>query len=726
MIRVGIRFKLLLVILTLLLIPLMGYQYVREMKAFALQGQEEALLLTAGAIATVLHDRPELFSTEKSVADIESEIGNLQVVGLDHPLTMDGKLDDWGKLAENAGHYSVPKLLRKPDDKESDLSFSHVLGSWGSYLYALFVVQDDKVILRDPSYRRLDNSDYLRIYLRDTDDTMTRYAVIAAKPGRMDVYAMDEEWRYPLTGDPIYSIVGYLQQLDNGYAIELRLPRAMVSGDARLAIAVADVDDAKERKLETVLGTSDAKTTTELGKVRISSPEIDRILHGLDKPGTRIWVIDQNKYVRALVGNLTTDTDNTRNLSGSNMKTLQLWMDDFLEPVFREVLKPPAAEFKDLPDDTRKRNEAVFNQVLEGEAATDRRSSIDQRAELLMAAHPIRHEGKIMGAVIVERSSHSVITLQNQLLQNLISITVLVFALVAAALMTFAWRLTRRIRRLSKASGQAINPDGRLRDVRAIPETKAGDEIGDLSRSISGMLARLSHYTRYLERMPDTLAHELNNPLNVVNSSLENLGTQHPEISQSKYMSRAQNGVNRLGSLLASLTEAGNLEEALETEHHEKFNLNTMLAMFVEGFQESHPEFKQGFTLLLPEHQVIVEGSPDHIAQMIDKLLDNAMDFCVPAQPVSISLSIWHQQAILKVMNIGKTLPEGMQERLFDPMISLRRTGDNRSHLGMGLYIVKLIANAHSGTVEARNNEAGNGVVFEIKLPLAQWTRGTK
>ncbi len=155
------------------------------------------------------------------------------------------------------------------------------------------------------------------------------------------------------------------------------------------------------------------------------------------------------------------------------------------------------------------------------------------------------------------------------------------------------------------------------------------------------------------------------------------------------------------------------------------FNLNELLALYMEGFQESHPQFKQGFITQLPSHQVMLEGSPDHIAQMMDKLLDNAMDFCAPAQPVSVSLSIWHQQAILKVMNIGKTLPEGMQERLFDPMISLRQTGDSRSHLGMGLYIVKLIANAHNGTVQARNNEAGNGVVFEVKLPLAQWSRSS-
>ena len=304
MVRVSIRYKLLLVTLTLLLIPWMGYQDVRERKTLALQGQEEALLLTAGAVSTVLHDRPELFSAEKSDPDEESEIGDLQVQGLDHPLTMDGKLDDWGKLAENAGFYSVPELLRKPDDNESDLSFNHVLGSWGRYLYALFIVQDDRVILRDTSYRRLDNSDHLRVYLRDANNLMTRYAMIAAKPGRMDVYTMDEDWRYPLTGDPIYSIVGYFQKLDNGYAIELRLPRSIVSNDARLAIAIADIDDPEQRKLETVLGTSAAKNTTELGRVLIPSPEIDRILHGLDKPGTRIWIIDQNNHVRALVGDL--------------------------------------------------------------------------------------------------------------------------------------------------------------------------------------------------------------------------------------------------------------------------------------------------------------------------------------------------------------------------------------------------------------------------------------
>ncbi len=70
-------------------------------------------------------------------------------------------------------------------------------------------------------------------------------------------------------------------------------------------------------------------------------------------------------------------------------------------------------------------------------------------------------------------------------------------------------------------------------------------------------------------------------------------------------------------------------------------------------------------------------------------------------------------------MNLGKTLPQGQEERLFEPMVSIRHTGTVRSHLGMGLHIVRLIVDAHGGTTIARNNEAGNGVVFEVRLPTA-------
>lgn len=717
--KLSIRYKLSLVIMTLLLIPWMGYQYVREMKAFVLQGQEDALLTTASAVSTVLHDRPELFSPETGGPDIVSEAGDLQVRQLPGPIRIDGEFDDWDDILKDLNHYPVEPETNSTEPDTPDLAYDHVLGSWGPYVYALFQVEDGDIIYRDPKVRPLNQSDHLRLFLRDQDGDLDRYVVTASRPGRMDVYKMDENWVYPLTGKPVYTIVSHMKPVKDGYAIELLIPRRLVSGDARLALAIADVDDAKDRQMSSLISTSPTRKIAELGRVLIPAPEIERILHALDKPGTRIWVVDRFKRVRAVVGDLSSIGGYIVTSIDSNMKSLQLWMDRILAPIYRFILKPPEGHFSDLPVDTRERSEEILYQVLEGMPATDRRPSVDQQAQVLMAAHPIWSGDEIMGAVMVEQSGNNATALQNRLLQNVIAVTVIVFMIVAIALMTFTWRLTRRIRKLSRASGLAISPEGRMREERDIPDQKSRDEVGDLSRSITDMLSRLAHYNRYLESMPDTLAHELNNPLNVVNSSLENLGTHHPDISESKYMARAQNGVNRLGSLLASLTEAGNLEEALKTEGHERFNLNEMLSLYMEGYQESHPEFKAGFIVKLPEHQVYINGSPDHIAQMLDKLVDNAVDFSAPGQQVSISLSVWHNEVIIKVMNIGKTLPEEMQERLFDPMVSIRPTGTVRSHLGMGLHIVRLIVDAHGGTATARNNEAENGVVFEITLPTA-------
>ena len=717
--KLSIRYKLSLVIMTLLLIPWMGYQYVREMKAFVLQGQEDALLTTASAVSTVLHDRPELFSPETGGPDIVSEAGDLQVRQLPGPIRIDGEFDDWDDILKDLNHYPVEPETNSTEPDTPDLAYDHVLGSWGPYVYALFQVEDGDIIYRDPKVRPLNQSDHLRMFLRDQDGDLDRYVVTASRPGRMDVYKMDENWVYPLTGKPVYTIVSHMKPVKNGYAIELLIPRRLVSGDARLALAIADVDDAKDRQMSSLISTSPTRKIAELGRVLIPAPEIERILHALDKPGTRIWVVDRFKRVRAVVGDLSSIGGYIVTSIDSNMKSLQLWMDRILAPIYRFILKPPEGNFSDLPVDTRERSEEILFQVLEGMPATDRRASVDQQAQVLMAAHPIWSGDEITGAVIVEQSGNNATALQNRLLQNVIAVTVIVFMIVAIALMTFTWRLTRRIRKLSRASGLAISPEGRMREERDSPDQKSRDEVGDLSRSITDMLSRLAHYNRYLESMPDTLAHELNNPLNVVNSSLENLGTHHPDISESKYMARAQNGVNRLGSLLASLTEAGNLEEALKTEGHERFNLNEMLSLYMEGYQESHPEFKAGFIMKLPEHQVYINGSPDHIAQMLDKLVDNAVDFSAPGQQVSISLSVWHNEVIIKVMNIGKTLPEEMQERLFDPMVSIRPTGTVRSHLGMGLHIVRLIVDAHGGTATARNNEAENGVVFEITLPTA-------
>ena len=110
-------------------------------------------------------------------------------------------------------------------------------------------------------------------------------------------------------------------------------------------------------------------------------------------------------------------------------------------------------------------------------------------------------------------------------------------------------------------------------------------------------------------------------------------------------------------------------------------------------------------------------GAPDLLAQMLDKLVENAADFAALGTSIRISLGI---DALLRVENQGPPLPDAIRESLFDSMVSLRgeRFG-GAPHLGLGLYIARLIAEFHGGSLRAENLPGSSGVAFEAQLSRA-------
>lgn len=713
----SIRSKLLLVALALLLIPWMSYEYVRDMKSFLLRGQENALNLTARAIATVLHDKPELFDPEKGAPEVIGNTDDLFAYSLPNYIRLDGDLSDWGDQLEQATRVdgSVDQMCG-PDYAPWSLSYSQTVGYRGPYLYAGFDVTDDHVVSRDPSLRRLDNSDHLRFYLQNPGAEIKRYLLTGAQPGRMSVYLMDENWEYPLSGEPNYDLSAEWRMTDRGYRAEVRMPRFLTASQARLGFVVADVDDPVERRVEKRLSSSskDLDREAPLNQLFIHSPEIAKILRGLDRPVTRIWVLDRQQRVRAVVGNLddgTTEPPAPQGVTGYLIRAYQA----LLQEVYKLILGASPEEFVEVPSEATRRDEQTFRKALSGIPQTQRRRSPDD-GEILLAAHPIWSGDRALGVVVVEQSTDEVLAEQKRVLENVVAVTLLVLIIITGALLMFASRITIRIRRLRNHAEQAIGPDGRVRNANIKADRASRDEIGDLSRSMSGMLARLTQYTRYLEGLPDTLAHELNNPLNVVNSSLDNLQTEVPETRDSKYMARAKNGTVRLGFILRNLTEAANLEEALRTEEQERFDLAALASSYVEGYQQSNPERR--FELEILNAPIPIRGAPDLIAQMLDKLADNALDFAHRDTPILVRLDKRGGQAMLSVLNEGAELPDTMTDRLFDPMVSVGKKNAKQSRLGLGLYVVRLIAEYHDGRVMAHNRADATGAEFTVFLPL--------
>lgn len=434
---------------------------------------------------------------------------------------------------------------------------------------------------------------------------------------------------------------------------------------------------------------------------KAADSEITAILQGLERASSRVWVVSRDYHVLALAGSL----------KRADSAPLSL-----AERTLGWLLASPTEDFDDaIAEDAIAAGREVAA-ALQGAAGTRTRNTRDGRAVVVSAAHPIWVGDQVYGAVVVEETTNRIASLRSQALERLLVVTLVVFALVAALLLWFATRISNRIRRLSDEAETAIDARGRV--TRLTTASDAADEIGDLSRSFTTVLGRLARYNAYLEALAGRLSHELRTPVAVVRSSLENLHAARTPDETRTYVARAEEGLARLSTILSRMTEASRLEQSLSAATRERFDAAAVVRGCAEGYRLAYAP--RVFEVTVPAESVLAQGAADLLAQMLDKLVENAVDFAVTGTAIRISLNSGEGGARLRVENEGPPLPDAIRDSLFDSMVSLRNErSDGIPHLGLGLYIARLIAEFHGGTLRAENLPGGRGIAFEATFARA-------
>jgi dedicated sortase system histidine kinase len=468
--------------------------------------------------------------------------------------------------------------------------------------------------------------------------------------------------------------------------------------------AQSDPEEEERRRIVALFAAADTDAAASLGAAYVPSEQVERLLAVAGRRGTRLWVVDTRSRVRGLWGRLARDEVEPR-ASG------------WLKPIASLVVPTPRVA---VGDESRPVREQINGALIGISRSPNWRGTVDRDVAILSAAQPVFNGDDIVGALVVEETTASIQLLKQSALENLLGVTLAVVGGAFLVLLAYAGRLAARIRRLHREAEAAIDPQGRV--LGSITPSHAGDEIGDLSRTMAAVLERLRGYNAYLEAMAGRLSHELRTPVAVVRSSLDNLREQKLPEEARKYVERAGEGVGRLARLISRLSESTRLERLLESAERERFDLAQVVAGCVEGYRSAYAP--RAFELDRPEAAATVEGVPDAIAQLLDKLVENANDFAPPGKPIRVALEPRARVLVLAVENDGPPLPESARAQLFDSMVSLREpqapsAADDAAHLGLGLYIVRLVAEFHGGRVRAANLPGGRGVRFEVELP---WT----
>ncbi|MDH5710238.1 MAG: ATP-binding protein [Gammaproteobacteria bacterium] len=667
--------------LFLLALPWLGNRYMDEMKEFLVQGQGDAQLLAAQAIATVLHNRADLFNISNAPSNSLIEQGSLYVYPLDQRIVLDGYGSDWNLLLAQKRSFGPESLIYdRTAGSLSPVTFGLLLGEYNKHLYGLVSVNDSSIVYRHPQYSRLDSSDQVRIELVDKNADIKRYVIITEAAGTASVYEMHEDWARPLTGQPVFKLNAIWRETAQGYDVEFRFPINWLSNDQHLMISVADVSSDTERKIDTVVATLHEDNAGELNKLIIRSPELDRIIKGLGYADSNVCIVDRYRRVRAVLASQEQQDTNTQ----SQLCTL-----------------------------TDKVAPELVAKALLGESSVAR-SLLSSGEALVLASHPIYQDGEINGAVLVEKNSANILFKQKASLNKIIIATAIVVLIAIVGLLLFSSLLAYRIRNLQKEVSSAFDLDGRLIANEINSSSKAGDEVGELSRVFSTLLSQLKSYTGFLESVPRTLRHEILNPLNTISMALQKMSAdQHFD---AVLISSANKASKQLELIVHSLTEAAHIDDSLSQDEKESFDLAELLSEYVSNISLKHKVHIFSYTG--QASGITIQGSDLRISQMLDKLKDNAIDFSDTGSEIKFELSRDQQHALISICNEGKLIPDEVLNNLCSGIISHRHAGSGEPHLGIGLYVASRIARYHNGSLNIFNTDSNKGVCVEIELPI--------
>jgi len=676
---VSIRLQLLIVALTTLVLPWAGCQYARELETALRSSQEQSLLAGAATIANALAAQPQrVFHDSSDARAFSAAEGDLYVYPLLTQPLLDGYREDWDISAEPA---PLPTTTRYRARLQA--------GSTEHYLY-IYLEVDDPHFDAEPNHVQPDKDRFDRVNLwLQGPGGPAAYFFGTNAPGLIAAQsvAKGDDGLDRVVTEP--RIQAFWLQTAAGYHLEMRIPLSFVG--PRLWIEAIDGRGSGQSGF--------VPDGAAGGRLFFATAGLDTLLETYIREGTRATVVDANALKLGTAGNIASRQRGSEDP----------------EPIwYRYFMGIDTSDMPTLPSSPDRLSGDSVNEALKGHPHAQWVLGGSNRELLLTAAAPILIDGQLHGAVVLEQAADQLLALRDRALTRLFNLTLIATASAVIIMFAFATWISLRIGRLRAAADSAVGSDGRIQ--LRMPESSSGDEIGALSRGFERLLARLNEHTQYLRTLGGKLSHELRTPLTIVRSSLDNLESEGLRDDQLRYITRAREGTQRLQSILSALGAAARVEESIKQSERVNFDLRDLLLSAVAAYRDGFPAAH--FAIDLPQNPCFALGAPDLLVQLLDKLIENAVDFCPPDGTITVRLERVQSNYALQVANDGPLIPQALMGRLFESLFEQRQDRDDKPHFGLGLYIVRLIAEFHGGTAVAANREDGSGVVFTITLPL--------
>ena len=235
---------------------------------------------------------------------------------------------------------------------------------------------------------------------------------------------------------------------------------------------------------------------------------------------------------------------------------------------------------------------------------------------------------------------------------------------------------------------------------------KAYKSEAELSRSKDAFLAMLGH--------------ELRNPLAAIlsaNDVMQTIGINDSRaVKAMGVVARQSQHLSRMVDDLIDLTRISHGKLKLQKERVE---LRAALDQAIETTRAQIESRHHRISVNISESPIELEADPVRLSQMLANLLDNAAKYTPDGGEISITAELAGDQVLISVRDTGFGIPKDQIDNIFDLFMQLDTSPTTTSRgLGMGLSLVRNLAELHGGTVNVVSTGEGKGSVFTLCLPV--------
>ncbi|MBL1214600.1 MAG: HAMP domain-containing protein [Ignavibacteriae bacterium] len=243
------------------------------------------------------------------------------------------------------------------------------------------------------------------------------------------------------------------------------------------------------------------------------------------------------------------------------------------------------------------------------------------------------------------------------------------------------------------------------------------DELGQLSKVLNDLLTRLQNAFMSQQQFLTDAAHELKTPLSILRLHWENeINNTDLSIELKEKLVQDIETISRLNHLINNLLLLSKTEDVNTIFKFEELNLKNILQEVIAD-AEVLAELKEQKITIVDIVPVIIKGDKLRLYQLFFNLIDNAIKYSPVKESIFISLNIKENKAVVEIKDNGSGIPAEDIDNIFTRFYRVHKDRARKSGgSGLGLSIVKLIAESHGGYIEV-SSILNKGSTFKVILP---------